>query len=166
MSEQIVINGLEFSRGAEVLRGKIPIAMLQRLSDYLHSADGVIDYELRGSVDNEGKSLLHLEIKGKLYLKCQRCLEELEHDLDLVSDFLLVDNEKKFPKITEENEEIDCILAETEMDVLSLLEEEIILKLPISPRHETAACSVSNHVGAGSVQSVFAPLAALKKSAK
>ena len=166
MSEQIVINSLEFSRSAEVLRGKIAIANLYRLSDCLRSADGAIEYELSGAVDPEGKSLLHLVIKGKLYLKCQRCLEELEHDVDLVSDLLLIENQQDFPEITEENEEVDCILAETEMDVLALLEEEIVLNLPISPRHEPGACSVTVHAGGEATQSVFAPLAALKKSAK
>ena len=164
MSEQIVINSLEFSRNAKVLRGKIAAADLQRLRDYLHSADGVIEYELSGAVDPEGKSLLHLVIKGKLYLKCQRCLEALEHDVNLVSDLLLIENQQEFPEITEENEAVDCILAQAEMDVLALLEEDIILKLPISPMHGT--CSVAGHTGGEAAQLVFAPLAALKKSVK
>jgi len=166
MSEQILVDSLEFSRSAEVLRGKIATAKLRRLRDYLFSADGVIEYELSGAVDAEGKSLLHLAIRGKLYLKCQRCLGELAHAVDLVSDLLLIEDEKEFPEITEENEAVDCILAEAEMDVLALLEEEIILKLPISPRHETAACSMTKRAGGEAAQSVFALLAALKKSAK
>ena len=166
MSEQIVVNSLEFSRNAKVLRGKIATANLYRLRDCLHSADGVIEYELSGAVDPEGKSLLHLVIKGKLYLKCQRCLEALEHDVDPVSDLLLIENQQEFPEITEENEAVDCILAETELDVLALLEDEIVLNLPISPRHETGPCSVTVHAGGESTKSVFAPLAALKKSAK
>ena len=166
MSEQIVVNNLEFSRNAKVLRGKIAIANLYRLRDYLHSADGVIDYKLSGEVDAEGNPLLHLAVKGKLCLKCQRCLGELEHDVELVSDLVLIENEQEFPEITEENEDVDCILAETEMDVLALLEEEIVLNLPLSPMHETGACSVTVHAGGEADQSVFAPLAALKKSAK
>ena len=166
MSEQTVINSIEFSRGAEVLRGKIATAKLQRLRDYLYSTDGVIEYELSGTVDLEGKSLLHLALGGKLSLKCQRCLEELEHNLDLVSDFLLIGNERKWPEITEENEDVDCILAETEMDVVALLEEEIILKLPISPRHETGTCYVTSHSGGETAPSVFTPLTALTKFAK
>jgi len=166
MSEQIVVDSLEFSRSTQVLRGKIATAKLCRLRDYLFSTDGVIEYELSGAVDAEGKSLLHLAIKGKLYLRCQRCLGQLAHAVDLVSDLLLIEDEKEFPEITEENEAVDCILAEAQMDVLALLEEEIILKLPISPRHETAACSVTERSDGEAAQSVFAPLAALKKSAK
>jgi len=166
MSEQIVINSHDFSRSAKVLRGKIAIANLYRLRDYLRSADGAIEYELRGEVDAEGNPLLHLAVKGKLSLKCQRCLGVLEHDVDLVSDLMLIENEQEFPEITEEKQDVDCILAETEMDVLALLEEEIILNLPLSPRHETGACSMTVHAGGAADQSVFAPLAALKKSAK
>lgn len=166
MSEQIVIDSLKFTRSAEVLRGKIATENLHRLRDYLFSADGVIEYELSGTVDPEGKLLLRLAISGKLYLKCQRCLGELAHDVDLVSDLLLIEDEKEFPGITEENDAVDCILAETEMDVLALLEEEIILKLPISPRHESGACSVTGHAGDEVARSVFTPHAALKKSAK
>jgi DUF177 domain-containing protein len=166
MSEQIVVNSLEFSRGAEVLRGKIAIAKLPRLNDYLCSSDGFIEYVLSGVVDPDGKSLLHLVVKGKLCLKCQRCLGELEHHVDLVSNLLLIENGQPFPEITEENEEMDCIPAETEMDVLALLEEEIILKLPISPKHEIGVCNLTAHPGGETARSVFAPLAAFKKLEK
>ncbi|HMJ49885.1 MAG TPA: YceD family protein [Burkholderiales bacterium] len=166
MSEQLVINSLEFSRGAEVLRGKISNATLRRLSDYLHSTDGAIEYELSGEVDSEGRSLLHLAIRGKLYLKCQRCLEQMEHDLNFVSNLLLIEEGMAFPEVTEEEELIDCIPAKTEMDVLALLEEEIILKLPISPRHEAGACGLTSYARTGTAESVFAPLAALKKLAE
>ncbi|HEY6281388.1 MAG TPA: hypothetical protein VIW72_06315 [Burkholderiales bacterium] len=79
---------------------------------------------------------------------------------------MLIEDEKEFPGITEENDAVDCILAETEMDILALLEEEIILKLPISLRHESGACSVTGHAGDEVARSVFALLAALKISAK
>lgn len=163
MSEQVAVDSLTFARGAEALRGKIPVADLLRLRTYLYSTAGVIKYELRGTVNSRGKPQLHLAIQGRICLKCQRCLGELAQDVDRVCDLLLIENQNDFPEVTEEDETVDCIPAETELDVLTLLEEEIILGLPLSPSHDTAACRISEEYdGSRAGRTAFAPLAALK----
>lgn len=163
MPEQVVVDSLAFARGAKALRGKIPVADLPRLHDYLYSMTGIIEYELRGAVNAQGKPQLHLAIQGKIGLTCQRCLGELEQNVDQVHDLQLIESPNDFPEIAEENPTVDCILAEAELDVLALLEEEIILGLPLSPRHDTAVCCInivddSSRAG----KTAFAPLSALK----
>ena len=43
-----------------------------------------------------------------------------------------------------EEEEFDSILADAHLDVLNLLEEEILLSLPIAPKHESGACQATD----------------------
>ncbi|MGH8744241.1 MAG: YceD family protein [Burkholderiales bacterium] len=163
MPEQVVVDSLAFARGSKALRGKIPVAELPRLRDYLYSTAGVIEYELRGTVNFRGKPQLHLSIQGRICLKCQRCLGELVHYVDRVGNLLLIENKNDFPEITEENEAVDCIPAEIALDVLALIEEEIILGLPLSPRHDAAACRISEEFdGSRTVRTAFASLATLK----
>jgi len=55
----------------------------------------------------------------------------------------------------------DAIEAEKALAVLSLVEEEVLLALPIAPRHEQ--CEPPSGGAAGHGPSPFAALAALKK---
>ena len=59
----------------------------------------------------------------------------------------------------------DCILATRDTDVLALIEDEIILRLPISPRHTDAECSIAPLDLAGGMErdKPLAALAGLKK---
>ncbi len=103
--------------------------------------------------------------EGLIKLRCQRCLGELVHVLDLHTDLLLVKTEKELSSF-DEDESVDCILAEPDLDVLALIEDEIILSLPISPRHEESECCDRN-TGSALIQQeqkpLFAALTALKK---
>jgi uncharacterized protein len=38
------------------------------------------------------------------------------------------------------NDEVDCIEAKSQMDVLALLEDELLLGIPFAPKHPEDAC--------------------------
>ncbi len=62
----------------------------------------------------------------------------------------------------EDDDEMDAIEAETRLDVLALIEEELLLGLPFAPRHTEGECAPA----ANDLQqkaSPFAVLAGLKK---
>ena len=61
-----------------------------------------------------------------------------------------------------EDEVCDAIEASREMDLVPLIEEEILLALPISPKHER--CERPESVAASVEGSPFARLARLKRS--
>jgi uncharacterized protein len=62
-----------------------------------------------------------------------------------------------------EEDEFDSILAEVQLDVLNQLEEEILLSLPIAPRHEPGVCQLAGGMGAQREEkNPFAVLAKLK----
>jgi DUF177 domain-containing protein len=47
--------------------------------------------------------------------------------------------------VSSEEEVPDSILADTHLDVLDLLEEEILLSLPIAPKHEAGICAIAEN---------------------
>ena len=165
MSEQIVIDSLEFARNKQVLHGKIAVASLPRLQDVVFSSDGVLEYELSGRMDQYGKLSLHCEVKGTLQLNCQRCLGALAYQVGVKSDLILVKDEMALAEIDEDEEieDIDVVLANPELDVLSLIEEEILLDLPMAPVHPIAECNVKDAGQESSRQGkAFEALAVLK----
>ena len=170
MSVRFAIDSLDFVRNAGIHRDKIPLLELSRLHDLLFDKAGELTYKISGYFHKNNKPSLHLEIKGKIHLRCQRCLNKLTHIVDLQTFFLLVKNEAELDQI-DEDDTIDAILATPTLDVLNLIEEEIILSLSISSRHPDDECKLhrpesNEDILSGQSQSThpFVALAKFKKN--
>ena len=162
MSAQTVIDSLEFARTEQILRGSLPILGLTRLQDSLYDAVGLVDFVVQGGHDARRRPTLSLEVSGVLHLRCQRCLGQLDFPLQLVGTVLVGNpGDTAGALADEENEWIE---ASAQLDVASLVEDEIILGLPYSPRHTEGQCRVRQDGAARDMQrSAFEKLAALKR---
>lgn len=161
MPAQTVIDSLEFARTGQQLGGTLPIAGLTRLADSVFDAGGEIRYELTGLRDARLRPALALVVSGVLRLRCQRCLGELDYRLE-IRNVLLLGTEEEAGRLDEEG--ADWIEVNPQLDVAALVEDEIILSLPYSPRHEGYECRHGAPEAVEAAQSAFAKLAALKRS--
>ena len=162
MTEQVVIDSLEFARNSGTLHGKIAVADFQRLQDALHSSEGVLEYTLASRLNGHGRPVLRCEVKGELQLTCQRCLGGYAYPLAVRSDLMLVKDEAELAE-SDNEADTDAIVADPRMDVLALVEDEVLLALPISPMHPSAECNDRNVSGSSlRTSNAFAALAALK----
>jgi uncharacterized protein len=71
-------------------------------------------------------------------LPCQRCLDPIRVPIAIDAELQLAETVRE---ISEADDEIDRVLASRRMDVASLVEDEVILALPMAPRHEECAPS-------------------------
>ena len=164
MSESIagtVIDCLEFARIAGVLERKVGLDELPRLADLLAGIGGFLSVRLEGWRDEAGKSWLQLDIAGDPLLCCQRCLGGVKVPLSIRSRLQLMAPGEEWPDDDLADDSTDAIEAETALAVLSLIEDEVLLALPIAPRHEQCESPVGKVTEHGSAP--FAALAALKK---
>lgn len=157
----LVIDSLEFARHGRVIEGAVPLACLQRLEDDLLAAEGDFSVRLQGWQDDDGKSWLRLTVAGGVRLCCQRCLEDIDLPLSVVSRLQLIRPGEDWPDDDLENDEADAIAAEKELDVLALIEDEVLLALPTAPRHAQCQPPQTAEIDYGS--SPFMALAVLKK---
>jgi len=137
MSQAEVIDGLQFARAALERRGVVGIERLPRLAQLQCSTEG-LEYHLRGGRTGNGKSCLRLSVVGSLELPCQRCLDPIRIPIAIDAELQLAQNARE---ISEADDEIDRVLASRHMDVASLVEDEVVLALPMAPRHEDCAPS-------------------------
>lgn len=164
MSARTVIDGLEFSRADKEMRGSLQVAELARLQDMLFDGEGRVDFLFKGSRDRRGRPTVYLEISGRLHLRCQRCMGALGHPLYVANTLLLIRADEPLPEGTDAPDAPDCIVADAAMDVVTLIEDEILLALPFAPRHPAGTCGVLDDAGRSRRDaSPFAGLAALKK---
>lgn len=163
-----VIDSLEFAQNGRRLDGEVPVSRFARLADLLADNAGSLRVTVAGELDGEGNPRLRLKLDGSLKVRCQRCLEPLSWAVAVDSVLMLGDETEVLPELAGEDgeEELDAsapdvIVAEREQAVLPLLEDELLLSLPIAPRHEH--CEPPSGGAKDRAASPFAVLAQLKK---
>lgn len=156
-----VIDSLEFARDAGRISGSIPVAALARLGDMLANDSGVLDYGIRGERDHQGASYLVVEADGEVMLRCQRCLHEMAVPLHVAARLRLVAPGAPWPEDDLEDDSADAIKADKALALLPLVEDEVLLALPLAPRHEH--CEPPAPLRDEQEPSPFAALAKLKK---
>ena len=137
MSQRIVINSLAFAREAGSLQGELQIASLARVLDLLVDSTGNLSYRVDGKVNSRNKAQLVLQLDGILSVCCQRCLEGIEYSVKVRSVLEFVNDENDLTQEDIEDDSKDFLVAQSELDVVALIEDEIILDLPSAPRHES-----------------------------
>jgi uncharacterized protein len=170
MSHQPVIDGLEIARTGAKLQGAWPVAEFLRLHDVLHSTAGTLGYELQGVPDDQGRPALWLKVQGTLQLRCQRCLGALEFPLQIDVALRLAATQEEVDAEPVEAEGPESIVAGKEMQVRGLVEDEVLLALPIAPRHDACAGGMKDPgrgaVETGTRQTPFAGLRRLMGGTK
>jgi len=156
------IDGLEFAREGRRLAGQVAVTALSRLAEVLVGDAGALDCEIAGERDRDGKAWLTMALSGSLNLRCQRCLAALVFPVDISSRFLLIPQGQPWPDEDLAEDGFDAIAAEKEMALLPLIEDEVLLALPIAPRHES--CEPPAPVIEENEPSPFAALARLRRS--
>ncbi|NOT67616.1 MAG: hypothetical protein HOP04_04675 [Methylophilaceae bacterium] len=156
------INSIEFAQKALEIHDTIRVSQLSRLQDLLESTDDVLTCQVIGRVAQENHSELNLKVHGLLSLTCQRCLEPFEFVLNIDTIYSLVPNEEAIPPAEDEDDEKEYLVADANMRVLDLIEDEILLALPLAPKHPIEKCSASDEFNELKKPSPFAVLANFK----
>ena len=162
MINNCIINNLEFAQKQQQIADNFAPNSLGRLAQTLaltaenaHLAN--INFTITGDTKRFRQPSLHLHINSRLPVICQRCLEEMFVDIALDFDYLLSNLQAEND---EDNDEIDWLEMNAEMDVRDLVEDELLLAMPIAPVHE-AGCS-KHSMQSGEKPNPFAVLKSLK----
>ncbi len=157
-------------RDAAQLEGSFALATMVRLATSLQGVpDTAVTWKVQGSrrpvTGGEPEHWLHLQAQARVPLQCQRCLQTYTQALHVDRRFLFVAHESQAERMDEELED-DVLVMPVRLDLAELLEDELILALPLVPRHEDA-CPLplplpADELDAAESASPFAALAALR----
>jgi len=134
------IDNIDFSRKSREIRDIIRLSDFKRLQDLCLNLEDSVAFVLMGFENKHREPCLELFIEGKLDLICQRCSEKLEHTIFLKSGFLIKEETQLTDFQVDDHADYGLIEGSAKMDVLSLIEDEIILSLPVAPKHENVKC--------------------------
>ena len=122
----------------EAFAGSVPLAKLPRLAASLAESSGTLQVELQATRDDEGQDWLHGEIRGRLPLTCQRGLHAFDWNCDVALSLALVESEAEEEKLLKDTESYR--VEDDELPLRDLVEEEVLLALPMMPRCEDPDC--------------------------
>ena len=101
-----------------------------RLDGLLFSNQGKIEVRLSGKQDERHRSLINAQINAGFQLECQTTFEAIDYQVDTLITYCTVIKEEQ---ITEVDEEFEALLVEDGfVDIKSVIEDELILALPIA----------------------------------
>lgn len=139
MSAPALLDILLFAQSGGSLEGELRADELPRLRDNLNSDDVAVQYRLSGGTES-GRPVLRLEASGYVWLTCQRCLELYRERYELRNVLPIARDESELALWEAEDPLVDALVADARLDVVSLVEDEILLSLPVVPRHPDGEC--------------------------
>ena len=169
--QTLLIDNITFAKKNEHLAGELSLADCDRVDELLRSSTdskvshaGLISYVLQGKTDAAGQHILQLSIACKLTTSCQRCLNAMPLNLHLNFNYLIGDvNDTYVEAVDVDNsDDYDLQQANKAMDLIALIEDEIIMAMPIAPMHEEGCTEMATE--SGEKPNPFAVLKGLIKS--
>ena len=130
-----------FAKAGAGLQEDWPVGRFMRLAASTIAAgeSGLVSWQAKGEHrpmrSGEPQVWLHIEAATSVMLECQRCLAPVKANVDARRSFLFVHGETTAAELDSDSE--DDVLALTRaLDLGELIEDELLLALPLVPRHD------------------------------
>ena len=156
------IDLFELSRNRAEVAGESAIAAMMRVDTPERGSE--LRWRARGTGTPSGAAAFFLDIEGAIQLICQRCLAPMSFPIAIRSRFRIVPDEGAAMAIDATDDDYDAMVGSANFDLDALIEDEVILALPIAPRHAVCPVSAEPPLAVGRKPSPFAMLASLKST--
>ena len=120
------------------LEGEFGIASLDRLREIVCDTAGKVAFRIRFKNDDQGIIRVTGEYSAQLTLLCQRCLEPMEIALTNAITIGMVSDRTEVKRVLDPFEPV--FLDGREIALLTLIEDEVLLGLPMKQVHSADAC--------------------------
>ncbi|MFP1724636.1 23S rRNA accumulation protein YceD [Lonsdalea quercina] len=115
---------------------------VMRVAESVVSVDSDVEAALSFNIDNQRLTVIDGRADVAVTLRCQRCGKPFEHQVHATLCFSPVISDEQAEALPEAYEPIQ-VNEFGEVDLLAMIEDEIILSLPIAPVHDSEHCEVS-----------------------
>ena len=128
-----------------ILQGTIPLNRFTRLTQSLQGDAGDLHASLEFRAGGKRRTLVVGKANVEVRLICQSCLDSLVHLLDIEIRLNLVSS---YPELLELELNEDGLVVESNLvELVDFYEDELIVNLPMVPRHVNGECQDTfNHL--------------------
>ncbi|MGK0419593.1 MAG: hypothetical protein ACJARV_000484 [Candidatus Pseudothioglobus sp.] len=125
----------KFARKEASLHGDYKISAMPRISEIARNTEDRIKVALSFYLENDKTPCIKGIIKANIILDCQRCLEALPLELNVLFNLAFVRHESQAEEL-DTSFEIYNIGEEEDLDSIDLITDEILLSIPMAPSHD------------------------------
>ena len=118
--------------------GRMEIARLSRLRPLLASTEGSVGYRLSFGKDERGYGVVTGRVVGELRLRCQRCNDAMILPVDSALSLALTEGLDEAGALPDDHDPL--LLDGRLMRSSELIEDELLLAVPVVPRHPEGSC--------------------------
>ncbi len=142
MSERLPlwVDVVRYAETGRRLTGELPLSGMTRLLPLLHDAAGSVWLDLQFGRDEMKVAAVRGEIRARLRLQCQRCLQPFDYPMHLKCALGLVASEAEADKLPPDYEPL--LVTSQNMSLAAMVEDELLLALPAAPLHKEGECPV------------------------
>ena len=134
------IDPMRMAEAKAMLADKLSLSHMDRLGDLLINREGECAFEIAFEVDESGLHVIHGHINTTVQLKCQRCLQEMGYVINAEFHLSPVYTDAQAKSLPTHYEPL--MLTENKVLLETLIEDEILLNLPLVAMHDVQECSV------------------------
>jgi uncharacterized protein len=152
---------------AACLSGRWPLAGFARLVEGTPagtSTGGDVQWSVRGQQrlvpGSDAQIWLHLAAQVRVWRECQRCLQPMPLDLEVSRPLRFVAGEEVAAALDAESED-DVLALNLGLDLHELVEDELLLALPLVPTHDQCPQPLPGAADDGALEPAAHPFAAL-----
>lgn len=145
------LHPLRFAEMGRTLDGLVQLSGMERLRGSVLSLEGDAEVSVTGGIDEAKRPFLSGKVHASLQVTCQRCLQAMTLAVD--SEFALspVRSEEEAEELPEAYEPV--MLGEDDsINLWALVEDELMLSLPVVALHEPEDCTADVSVYEGSAE--------------
>lgn len=163
MSGQLpdTVKPFSLAENGQTLGGEIALAKMQRLAGLLSSNQGTVEASLDFGLDEQGIPYLKGHVKATLELICQRCMQSMQYPLDTTVNLAIAHSATEAERLPTHYEPL--VVESPILSLVSVIEDELILVLPIVAMHDEVDCKAAKTVAVGSAVEKPNPFAVLAK---
>ena len=137
MMQAVEVDPRRFCKGKQTWETRLAVAEFPRLAHEF--TQGELFCRVAGETDATGGLSLRLEIRGAVVLTCQRCLGDLPHEVEIAHLLHLARDAAELERL-DAAPGAEAILAPSTLDLVALVEDEVLLSLPLAAMHAEGEC--------------------------
>jgi len=134
------IDPIRMAETRRLLQGHMALAEMKRLVESLQDSEGDVRVSLEFGIDEEGIRNIRGHIQADVALECQRCLEPMRYAIDSEFALGMVSSASEAETLPSHYEPL--VLDGNPLFLRDVLEDELLLALPIVAKHAQDECSV------------------------
>jgi uncharacterized protein len=139
MLQPVEVDPRRFCRDSQSWETQSDASAFPRLAHEF--TQGTLFCRVSGRTDQRGGLSLHLTVRGEVELTCQRCLGGMRHAVEIERTLHLARNETELERL-DALPDSDAILVGEMLNLVDLVEDEVLLSLPLAAMHAEGECPV------------------------